>query len=221
MGVPLSGGFLDLATTLPLSQSFLEGDLPCPFAKWPGQAPALSSLWPFEVSSTHVTLQHTPPSQAWRRCVDAMQQHGDVSIVKLRPQKYAVKAEFSSSGFSCELKVFIFSTATEVEGPKATSQQGAVIEFQRRSGDSLAFNRIFKHMRRILTEGSVDSLDENIQLRASEEMTTAPPNPKQIKENYSSCGSSWLEFYRSIHCLLLPEDAFQPLANTTTPVMAR
>lgn len=175
-----------------------------------GHAPELTSLWPFTVSVTHLTLQSTPP-QAWQRCVVALHQHGSVTILKVRPQKYTVLANFSNSGFSCKFKVFIFSVEAEEVGDTqvAFQRQEAVIEFQRRSGDGLAFCQIFKHMRSALSEDAADRKDDVQRSAVAED---AVLSPKLINED--SCGSSWEEFYRSIPSWVLAEDAdnaFLPL----------
>jgi hypothetical protein len=62
-----------------------------------------------------------------------------VEITKVNVDKFTIKlVAFQSGGRSCVIKVCVYTLVPGTEAP------GAIVEWQRRSGDALAFSQIFK-----------------------------------------------------------------------------
>lgn len=71
---------------------------------------------------------------------ESLQNVGGISDVKVNERKFSVKAKVTtaadSGGASCVLKAFIYSC----------NLHDALVEFQRRDGDTLVFNRIYREI---------------------------------------------------------------------------
>lgn len=85
-------------------------------------------------------------------CVlDFFEGEDTMSITKVNRIKYTIKVTAFTSGMACELKVFIYKH----------SEDGAAVEFQRRSGDCVAFDDIYRRASQyVMTHANNRFVDE-------------------------------------------------------------
>jgi len=72
------------------------------------------------------------PSRAGNWVLDFLEEEIPASITKVNNNKFTIKAEAFHGSLSCSIKVYLYQQET-----------GCAVEFQRRSGDAIAFQGIF------------------------------------------------------------------------------
>ena len=88
----------------------------------------------FKLESTTIHVEEQSPQKIWN-CLIGFLSNGIISnVLKISPQKFAIKSEFFMNSLFCVIKIRIYDT-----GPHAHA-----IEFQRRSGDSICFIQVFR-----------------------------------------------------------------------------
>lgn len=90
------------------------------------------------------TTQHLPrvsPSKAGNCVLDFLEQEIPSSITKVNDKKFTIKAEAFNGSLSCQIKVYIYQ-----------QESGCAVEFQRRSGDAIAFACIYEKAAAYLCE---------------------------------------------------------------------
>eukprot|EP00927_Polykrikos_kofoidii_P044300 TRINITY_DN38301_c0_g1_i1.p1 TRINITY_DN38301_c0_g1~~TRINITY_DN38301_c0_g1_i1.p1 ORF type:complete len:380 (+),score=38.64 TRINITY_DN38301_c0_g1_i1:181-1320(+) len=105
-----------------------------------------------------VRLLGVTPTEAANHVLDTLRSREGVAILKLRPHKFSLKASaYWSVGLICELKVHVYA-AVPTSGEESqnhdecvTQTHGAVVVFQRRSGDTIAFWKLVEAMNVDLT----------------------------------------------------------------------
>lgn len=103
---------------------FLHGDVP----------PALPSDPYFCLESTVVIIRETlSPEHIGNGLLSLLREEVAASITKMRRIKFSVKAHVFIQGLQCEVKVRVYK-----------QEFGYTVEFQRRSGDILAFRGLFR-----------------------------------------------------------------------------
>eukprot|EP00928_Gymnodinium_smaydae_P073325 TRINITY_DN56545_c0_g1_i1.p1 TRINITY_DN56545_c0_g1~~TRINITY_DN56545_c0_g1_i1.p1 ORF type:complete len:421 (-),score=101.38 TRINITY_DN56545_c0_g1_i1:148-1410(-) len=148
------------------------------------QAPAVPSD-PLSApdASTSLQLPWLEPAVAGNRLLATLRAQHGVQVVKIRPQKFTLKANAClSGGGSCGLKVFVYAArdrGNAMPDSLAPAATGAVVELQRRSGDALAFHAVFELCSRALAE-SDRSLDAACNLEDC--LWKAPPLPAVPQE---------------------------------------
>jgi len=118
---------------------FLCGDVP----------PALPSDPYFCLEGTTVIIQNSSPEQIGNGLLSLLRQEVAASISKMSRMKFSVKAHVHVEGLSCEVKVRVYK-----------QEFGYAVEFQRRSGDALAFRGLFGLASEHLDSYSCGALDE-------------------------------------------------------------
>jgi hypothetical protein len=91
----------------------------------------------FEKTTQH--LQGVPPSKAGNLVLDYLEKEIASSITKVNDKKYTIKADAFHNGLACQIKVYIYH-----------QESGCAVEFQRRSGDSVAFWSIYEEVTQYL-----------------------------------------------------------------------
>jgi len=89
----------------------------------------------------------------------------DAQVSKVNSKKFTVRAEVVFEGLPCDIKVRIYQ-----------QEQGSVVEFQRRSGDTLAFNKLYCQASRYLQGNSLHniSLDDMEMMSSPTDQAIAP-----------------------------------------------
>jgi len=102
---------------------FLSGDVP----------PALPVDPYFRLEGTTVIVENLSPEQIGNGLLNLLRHEAAASITKMSRIKFTVKAFVHVDGLSCDVKVRVYR-----------QQLGFAVEFQRRSGDTLAFQGLFR-----------------------------------------------------------------------------
>jgi hypothetical protein len=102
---------------------FIGGDVP----------PALPLDPDFRLQSTTLIIENALPEQIGNGLLHFLRQKAAASITKVSREKFSVKAYAHVQGLSCDIKVRLYR-----------QKCGFAVEFQRRSGDALAFQRLFR-----------------------------------------------------------------------------
>jgi hypothetical protein len=102
---------------------FVFGDVP----------PALPVDPDFRLEGTTVTVENSSPEQIGNGLLSLLRQKAAASITKVSRIKFSVKAYVHLDGLSCDVKVRVYRL-----------ESGFAVEFQRRSGDALAFHRLYR-----------------------------------------------------------------------------
>jgi hypothetical protein len=93
--------------------------------------------WPvdpdFRLEGTTVTVENASPEQIGNGLLNLFRQEAAASITKVNRIKFSVKAYVHVGGLSCDVKVRIYR-----------KEFGFAVKFQRRSGDALAFQSLFR-----------------------------------------------------------------------------
>lgn len=183
-GDPWSGAFLDHLPREHLGQSdgradqdLSDSQLPDPETLQYDQshpapvAPSDDDMLERLDPATTFVLPDCPPHAAGNRLLDHFSSQAGFQILKVSPHKHTMKAAACvDGGLSCELKVRIYQMRPTAD---ACPVLGAVIEFQRRRGDAVAFIKIFNDARAQL------DAPEKFQRLLCEELPSVLPMPKQ------------------------------------------
>lgn len=102
---------------------FFFGDVP----------PALPIDPAFRLEVTTVIIENSSPEQLGNGLLNLLRQEAAASIAKVSRIKFSVKAYVHVEGLSCDVKVRVYR-----------QEFGFAVEFQRRSGDALAFRSLFR-----------------------------------------------------------------------------
>jgi hypothetical protein len=102
---------------------FFLGDFP----------PAMPVDPDFRCEGTTVIIENSSPEQIGNGLLNLLRQEAAASITKVSRKKFSVKAYVHVDGFSCDVKIRVYR-----------QDFGFAVEFQRRSGDALAFQRLFR-----------------------------------------------------------------------------
>lgn len=94
-------------------------------------------------------LRNTSCSDAANRVLDFFEGEDCMQVTKVSRIKFSIKVTAFISGVTCELKVFIFKHA----------EDGAAVEFQRRRGDCLAFEEVYRRASQFVTRRTGKCLD--------------------------------------------------------------
>jgi len=86
----------------------------------------------FFLEQTTQFLEGASPSKAGNLVLDFLEQEIPSSITKVNDKKFTIKVEAFHSGHACQIKVYIYQ-----------QESGCAVEFQRRSGDAIAFCGIY------------------------------------------------------------------------------
>jgi len=105
------------------SLRFKEDDVP----------PAIpaDSFFQLEVTTIPISM-FQEPKVTGNRLLDLFGQL-DASVLKVNHSKFSIKVKVCSEGVFCNIKVRVYR-----------QEHGHAVEFQRRSGDGIVFNRIFR-----------------------------------------------------------------------------
>jgi hypothetical protein len=99
-----------------------------------GDAPPALPLDPdFRLECTTIIIENSPPEQVGNGLLALLKQRAGASISKVSRKKFSVKAYVHVGGLSCDVKVRVYS-----------QEVGFAVEFQRRSGDALALQGLFR-----------------------------------------------------------------------------
>jgi hypothetical protein len=101
---------------------FSYGDVP----------PALPVDPDFRLEGTTVVIENSSPERIGMGLLNLLKQEAAATITKVSRIKFSVKAYVHVDGLSCDVKVRVYR-----------QEVGFAVEFQRRSGDVLAFRRLF------------------------------------------------------------------------------
>jgi hypothetical protein len=102
---------------------FCFGDVP----------PALPVDPDFRLEGTTVVVENSPPEQIGNGLLNLLKQEAEAEITKVSRIKFTVKAYVHVDGLSCDVKVRVYR-----------QEFGFAVEFQRRSGEVLAFRSLFR-----------------------------------------------------------------------------
>eukprot|EP00931_Biecheleriopsis_adriatica_P117183 TRINITY_DN9271_c0_g1_i1.p1 TRINITY_DN9271_c0_g1~~TRINITY_DN9271_c0_g1_i1.p1 ORF type:complete len:385 (-),score=85.51 TRINITY_DN9271_c0_g1_i1:182-1336(-) len=132
--------------------------------------PAVPDDGCFKIEATSLLLnsEEEAPWKAGNRLLDILQEDVTAEIKKVNRQKFTVKAAVLCCRFTCEVKV---------RGYQTSAWQFA-FEFQRVSGDSLAFNGLF----RLLKHKLCPPFGEDVQIMPT---LFLPPPPAQQEDSDS------------------------------------
>jgi hypothetical protein len=86
----------------------------------------------FRLEGTTVYIENSSPEQIGVGLLNLLKQEAAATITKVSRIKFSVKAYVHVDGLSCDVKVRVYR-----------QEVGFAVEFQRRSGDVLAFRRLF------------------------------------------------------------------------------
>lgn len=89
----------------------------------------------FRNERTTIHIEDRQPSQLWSSLLSFLTEETFVVPLKVTPKKYAITATVTLQGASCELKVRVYSQT-----------RGFDVEFQRRSGDAIVFNDVYRRI---------------------------------------------------------------------------
>eukprot|EP00927_Polykrikos_kofoidii_P000665 TRINITY_DN10246_c0_g1_i1.p1 TRINITY_DN10246_c0_g1~~TRINITY_DN10246_c0_g1_i1.p1 ORF type:complete len:533 (+),score=80.47 TRINITY_DN10246_c0_g1_i1:147-1745(+) len=101
-------------------------------------------------AATSIHLRGASPCEAANCVLDNLRGREWVAILKINPKKFSIKAvACCSMGLSCEFKVYVydasgFDLSEQLSNVDVKSSQVATLEFQRRSGDCVAFAKIIE-----------------------------------------------------------------------------
>lgn len=99
--------------------------------------PKLPSDPDFQLEATTLYVARASAIEIWHQLLGFMDQHATVSMTKVSHDKYSLKAEVcGAQTMACCLKVRMY---------RGHDQDSLAIEFQRRNGDSVLFNSMFRH----------------------------------------------------------------------------
>lgn len=83
---------------------------------------------------TTIYVQDISATDAGNSALDFFDSEESTSVTKMRRAKFSIKVTARVGGLSCEMKVYIY----------ATGSQGVAMEFQRRTGDAVAFADVYR-----------------------------------------------------------------------------
>jgi hypothetical protein len=95
----------------------------------------------FFLEQTTQFLEGASPSKAGNIVLDFLEKEIPSVITKVNDKKFTIKAEAFHSGQACQIKVYIYQ-----------QKSGCAVEFQRRSGDAIAFGGIYRKASEYLRE---------------------------------------------------------------------
>lgn len=99
--------------------------------------PKLPSDPHFQLEATSVYMAYANPREIWHQLLGFMDHHATVSITKVSHDKYSLKAEVrGAQSIACCVKIRMYC---------GHHPGSLAIEFQRRDGDCLPFNSMFRH----------------------------------------------------------------------------
>jgi len=168
--------FEDFWGELPPKENIVSPPLVPPLAKQPTdacKARFVSTNAPIEepedgLEANTIFARDCSPAEAGNHLLDFFDEHLEARITKVAPKKYCFKADVFL-GCSCEVKVRIY-----------LQDSGTVaLEFEKRCGDSIAFNSLFRRARQRLckTDASVDSSSGPAVASSQLPAGLAPPPP--------------------------------------------
>jgi len=102
---------------------FISGDVP----------PALPTDPYFCLQGTTVIMENLSPEQLGNGLIRLLRQEASADISKISRIKFSVKAHVFVQGLSCQVKVRVYK-----------QEFGYAVEFQRRGGDALSFQALFR-----------------------------------------------------------------------------
>jgi len=102
---------------------FQKGDAP----------PDLPADTSFQLEVTSGYVCSSSPVEMGNRLLDFFNKRMDAIVRKVSREKFSIKAEVCSDGAACELKVRMYQ-----------KEFGFAFEFQRRRGDTIVFNRVYR-----------------------------------------------------------------------------
>jgi len=128
-------------------------------------APALSNEAKAYLGATTLQLRECSPVAAGNNLISFLRKMVHAQINNVSRKKFSIRAQTVLDGFSCQVKAHIY----EQDG-------GSIVELQRRSGDAVAFNRLFLKLSEYLQAPSCPHvvLDGVASLNVSQ-MTALPP----------------------------------------------
>lgn len=88
----------------------------------------------FQLEQTTIVVSGDSSAHIGNRMIDFLRTEAASLITKVNCTKFTIKAEVCLDGLSCEIKVRIYQSAFG----------GHMVEMQRRSGDSIAFHRLYQ-----------------------------------------------------------------------------
>lgn len=127
--------------------------------------PALSQETKMLLEATALQLKECTPITAGNCLLSFLTQVVDARVNKVNSNKFTIRAEVVVEGLQCDIKVRIYK-----------QEQGSVVEFQRRSGDTLAFNKFYCQASRYLQGNSLHEigLDDMDMMSLPEDQAIAP-----------------------------------------------
>jgi len=122
----------------------------------------------FLLEKTTQYLAEVSPATAGNHMLGFLEQSIPSSITKVNDKKITIKAETFHAGHACLIKVYIYR-----------QQSGCAVEFQRRSGDAIAFLRTYEKAADYLSEhtGSQGCLPSPVHCEPSLASSSAPAQP--------------------------------------------
>lgn len=111
----------------------------------------------FVLEKTTQYLLGVSPSKAGNLLLDLLEQEIPSSITKINEKKFTIKANAFHDGNACQIKICIYQ-----------QEPGCAVEFQRRSGDALAFWGVYEKAKQYLCEHTAShGLQRNLAISKS------------------------------------------------------
>jgi len=107
--------------------------------------PALSEEAKTHLEATTLQTRQYSPNAAVNKLLAFLRGMDDAQVLKVNPNKFTICASAILHGFACDFKIRIYQ-----------QEQGSIVEFQRRSGDTLAFLDLYHEASEYLM-GPLDS----------------------------------------------------------------
>jgi len=147
-GAGAGAGFLGDAYGTAWTQDHLERGRPTPPAPFSDAAGPPVQL-PCPAAVTSVALEDASPADVATFVHSFLTTTVCAVVTKVRPEKFAMKAEAFHDIANCPLSCTIKARVFRAQG-RPCEKPGLVVEFQRRAGDAIAFHSVFSLARQSL-----------------------------------------------------------------------
>jgi hypothetical protein len=118
-------------------------------------------------SATKVELSQSSPATVGNTLLLFLRKHSDARVNKVNPVKYTIRAEVSLHGLQFAVKIRLYS-----------KQAATVVEFRRRSGDSVGFMKFYRKVSAYLLGHDDDQGDQDCCWSPCEASEAAPVSPE-------------------------------------------
>jgi len=135
-------GFPEDAFATPLAEGHLLHDPPRASARFSDQA-GLPAPLPCQAAVTSIAIEDASPADVATFVHAFLTTSVRAVVTKVCPQKFAMKAEVFHDVAGCPLSCALKARVFQARGAPCEESR-LVVEFQRRAGDSLAFNGVFR-----------------------------------------------------------------------------